>query len=127
MKLYLATIGLAALAASSAAVAQTKESAATPPEGGGSVWSMPWQLTPASPASAAQGEKTILAWVSDLGFVRGTPTVLGTLKSPMVPRPGRNAAVEPCREVVLAAAAPSPAPAAPRPFVLPDVLRPSGS
>jgi len=40
-----------------------------------------------------------------MGFVRGTPQTLNTLKTPLEPKPGRNSFVAACRQAVQNAAA----------------------
>lgn len=46
--------------------------------------SMPWQLTPASTASVAQGEKTIVVPDRRYGQVKGTPIAVANLDKPVV-------------------------------------------
>ena len=69
-------------------------------------WNMPWQLVPASPASAATGEETLTRWIADYGFVRGTSFALASLGTPLQSKPGSNGTVEACANVVRDAAAP---------------------
>ncbi|MDP4027119.1 hypothetical protein Q8W71_31540 [Methylobacterium sp. NEAU 140] len=71
----------------------------------GSGWTMPWQLSPASDASRAQGEVTVLGYVPGYGTVRGTPTALRYLFSALPDQPGRNSLVEACQASVGRAAA----------------------
>ncbi|TNC08767.1 hypothetical protein FF100_28425 [Methylobacterium terricola] len=67
-------------------------------------WAMPWQLSPASAASRAQGEQTLLIDIQGFGTVRGTQTALNYLFTPLFEQSGRNALVEACRDVVAQAA-----------------------
>jgi hypothetical protein len=62
---------------------------------------IPWQLTPASTASRAQGEKTFVKYVSRVGRVRGTVVALGYVSTPMTAYPGPHGLVQPCRRVIL--------------------------
>lgn len=58
-----------------------------------------------SPVSASQArEETIVAYVPQTGFVRGTRSAIASLGRPLEPAPGRNRTVEACREVVKAEA-----------------------
>lgn len=61
---------------------------------------IPWQLTPASTASEAQGERTTVRYVRKFGRVRGTRIALANLSKPMVPYPGPHQVVRPCRDVI---------------------------
>lgn len=60
---------------------------------------LPWELTPASTASEAQGEVTVVGHSTELGYVRGTRMALDNFHKPMTPFEGRSSrVVEPCRE-----------------------------
>jgi len=61
---------------------------------------IPWQLTPASTASEAQGERTTVRYVRKFGRVRGTRIALANISKPMVPYPGAHEVVRPCRDVI---------------------------
>jgi len=61
---------------------------------------IPWQLTPASTASEAQGERTTVRYVRKFGRVRGTKVALANLSKSMVPYPGPHEVVQPCRGVI---------------------------
>ena len=62
---------------------------------------MPWQIAPLGSAAQAAGEPTILSYVPQTGFVRGTSTALASLGRPLEPAPGQNRTVETCRDVVV--------------------------
>jgi hypothetical protein len=66
--------------------------------------SIPWQLTPASTASEAQGEKTTVIFVPKFGWVRGTEVGLANFSKAMKPYPGAHAVVRPCRNSLQAQA-----------------------
>lgn len=83
----------APLNAGSVAVAVAPE----PPNSSAASWQMPWQI---SPASKAQGEETVLAYVPNTGYVRGTPEVMASIGRPLTPAPGPNRTVDACRDVV---------------------------
>ena len=72
------------------------------PEGYHGVMAMeiPWQLTPASTASEAQGERTSVRYIRKFGRVRGTKVALANISKPMVPYPGPHRVVQPCRLVI---------------------------
>ena len=61
---------------------------------------IPWQLTPASTASEAQGERTSVRYVRKFGRVRGTRVALANISKPMIPYPGTHGVVQPCRAVM---------------------------
>jgi hypothetical protein len=61
---------------------------------------IPWQLTPASTASRAQGERTSVRYIRKFGRVRGTKVALANISKPMVPYPGPRGVVQPCRNVI---------------------------
>jgi hypothetical protein len=61
---------------------------------------IPWQLTPASTASKAQGERTSVRYVRKFGRVRGTKVALANISKPMLPYPGPHRVVQPCRHVI---------------------------
>jgi hypothetical protein len=61
---------------------------------------IPWQLTPASTASRAQGERTFVKYVIALGRVRGTVVALAYASTPMTAYPGPHGLVQPCRRVI---------------------------
>jgi hypothetical protein len=61
---------------------------------------IPWQLTPASTASEAQGERTTVRYMRKFGRVRGTRIALANISKPMVPYPGPHEVVRPCRDVI---------------------------
>lgn len=84
-----ASVGTVALAA-----------VAEPPDTSAASWQMPWQISPATSASKAQGEETVLAYVPNTGYVRGRPEVVASIGTPMTPAPGTNRTVEACRDVV---------------------------
>lgn len=69
-------------------------------------WTMPWQLTPVSPASVGQGELTQVAWIPGYGYMRGTLLALRYFFFPIPAQPGLNRTVSACKSVVAAAAAP---------------------
>jgi hypothetical protein len=58
------------------------------------------QLLVATREPQAQDEKSVLAYYPQIGFVRGTRTVLARLGIPLEPAPGPNRTVEACREAV---------------------------
>jgi hypothetical protein len=66
---------------------------------------IPWQLTPASTASEAQGERTSVRYVRKMGRVRGTDIALANLGKPMTAYPGAHSVVQPCRHAMLPQAA----------------------
>ncbi len=61
---------------------------------------MPWQLTPASTASIAQGESTIVVPNEKFGKVKGTPIAVANLEKPVVAYARRGRVVEACRAVI---------------------------
>jgi hypothetical protein len=61
---------------------------------------IPWQLTPASTASEAQGERTSVMYIRKFGRVRGTKVALANISKAMVPYPGPHGVVQPCRDVI---------------------------
>jgi hypothetical protein len=61
---------------------------------------IPWQLTPASTASEAQGERTSVRYIRKFGRVRGTKVALANISKPMVPYSSRHGVVQPCRDVI---------------------------
>jgi len=61
---------------------------------------IPWQLTPASTASQAQGERTTVRYVRRFGRVRATRVALANISKPMVPYPGPHEVLLPCRSVI---------------------------
>jgi len=108
MRSVIIAIGSATLLSATAAFGQTGGgSFATPPAQRSSAgWNMPWQLVPASPASGATGEETLMQWISNYGFVRGTSFALASLGTPLQSKPGANDTVQACANVVRDAAAP---------------------
>ncbi len=74
--------------------------ASEPPNTSPASWQMPWQISPASTASKAQGEETVLAYVPNTGYVRGTPEAVASIGVPLAIAPGPNRTVEACRDVV---------------------------
>lgn len=72
-----------------------------PPNASASTWQMPWQIAPLGPTAQAAGEPTILSYVPQTGFVRGTSLALASLGRPLDPAPGQNRTVETCRSVVV--------------------------
>ena len=73
----------------------------------GAQWNMPWQLSLASAASEAQGERTFVAYSNSLGFVKGTRQAIDYLDYPLSSIPTssqRNRTVEACKGVVEAEA-----------------------
>jgi hypothetical protein len=92
-----------AVAAVPTAPAPAPAAAAAPPEApntSAATWRMPWQVSPVSAASQAQGEQTIVSWVPETGYVRGTPRALASLGTPLRAVPGPNRTVDACRGVV---------------------------
>lgn len=71
-----------------------------PPNTSAASWQVPWQISPASTASKAQSEATVLAYVPNTGYVRGTPEVVASIGVPLTSAPGPNRTVEACRDVV---------------------------
>jgi hypothetical protein len=70
-------------------------------------WAMPSELSMASTGSVAAAGTTILAYHSQLGWVRGTSATLATLASPLTPRGGAPEwLVEACRAAIAEAAMP---------------------
>lgn len=68
---------------------------------------LPWELSPASTASEAQGEVTIVGIQPELGPIRGTRMALENFHKPMVDFEGRRSrVVEPCRAMAEAQAKP---------------------
>ena len=61
---------------------------------------IPWQLTPASTASIAQGESTIIVPNEKFGTVKGTPVAIANLEKPVVAFARRGRVVEACRKVI---------------------------
>lgn len=61
---------------------------------------IPWQLTPASTASIAQGETTIIAANEKYGKVKGTPIALANLDKPVYAFAKRGRIVDACRDVI---------------------------
>ena len=74
--------------------------AAPAPDTSAATWQMPWQIAPISTASQVAGEQTIVSWVPNTGFVKGTSAVLATIGQPLVQVPGQNRTVETCRTTV---------------------------
>lgn len=68
-----------------------------PPNSSAASWQMPWQI---SPASRAQGEEVVSAYVPNTGYVRGTPQAVAAIGAPLEAAPGPNRTVEACRDVV---------------------------
>lgn len=67
-------------------------------------WQMPFQLLPI--ASVSGGERdSVLAYVPQTGFVKGRPETVAAIGQPLQGRPGVNAALPACREVVTKEAA----------------------
>ena len=60
--------------------------------------SIPWQLTPASSASIAQGEVTVVADKPGVGRVRGTEKALSQLDQRIVPFTQADRVVNACRD-----------------------------
>ena len=61
---------------------------------------IPWQLTPASTASIAQGESTIIVANATYGKVKGTPLAIANLDKPLFAFTKRGRIVDACREVI---------------------------
>ena len=61
---------------------------------------MPWQLTPASTASIAQGEKTIIVANGRFGKVKGTPLAVANLDKPLIAFARRGPIVAACRSTI---------------------------
>lgn len=59
---------------------------------------LPWQLTPASTASVAQGETTIVVDKPGIGRIRGTQTALAKLDERIVPFSATSAVVSACKD-----------------------------
>ncbi len=60
--------------------------------------SIPWQLTPASSASIAQGESTVVAVKPGVGRVRGTEKALSQLDQRIVPYTKAGHVVSACKD-----------------------------
>jgi hypothetical protein len=54
----------------------------------------------ATPALGGSSEESVVVWVPQTGFVRGTRTTIAALGSPLQPAPGLNRTVEACRDRV---------------------------
>lgn len=107
MRFLTITAALAAALSTSGCVemlTRSNAAAGLPPEqapnGSAATWQMPWQISPIASRAEAEGEQTILSYVPETGFVRGTQTALAGLGRPLEPVPGPNRTVEPCRDVV---------------------------
>lgn len=61
---------------------------------------MPWQLTPASTASVAQGEKTIIVADARFGRIKGTPIAVADLDKPLIAFAPRGPIVEACKQTI---------------------------
>lgn len=61
---------------------------------------MPWQLTPASTASIAQGEQTIIIDNRRFGRVKGTPLAIANLEKPVIAFARRGAVVVACKKTI---------------------------
>ena len=61
---------------------------------------IPWQLTPASTASIAQGESTIIVASAKYGKVKGTPLAIANLDKPVFAFAKRGRIVDACREII---------------------------
>ena len=59
---------------------------------------IPWQLTPASTASVAQGETTIVVDKPGIGRIRGTQSALAKLDERIVPFSATTAVVSACKD-----------------------------
>ncbi len=59
---------------------------------------IPWQLTPASAASRAQGEATVVVNRSGLGTIRGTEQALAQLDQTIVPFQANSVNVTSCKK-----------------------------
>ena len=59
---------------------------------------LPWQLTPASTASVAQGETTIVVDKPGVGRIRGTETALAKLDERIVPFSNTTPVVSACKD-----------------------------
>ena len=73
---------------------------AAAPDTSAATWQMPWQIAPISTASQIAGEQTIMSWVPNTGFVKGTSAVLATIGQPLAEVPGPNRTVATCRTTV---------------------------
>lgn len=103
-----ATLALITLMSIQDAFAQTPNGSAGPARRGSR--GDPRQNIPSSPAAPAENSATpsqeaVSAYFDDMGFVRGNPQDLGTLKTPLESKPGRNSFVAACRQAVQNAAA----------------------
>ena len=58
---------------------------------------IPWQLTPASAASEAQGETTLVADVPKVGRLRGTEKAIANWSQPIVPYANDSKIVTACK------------------------------
>ena len=61
---------------------------------------IPWQLTPASTASIAQGESTIIVANEKYGKVKGTSLAIANLEKPVFGFTRRGRIVDACRDVI---------------------------
>ena len=61
---------------------------------------IPWQLTPASTASIAQGETTVVVPNQKYGKVKGTPLAIANLDKPVFAFTKRGRVVDACRDVI---------------------------
>lgn len=61
--------------------------------------SLPWQLTPSSTRSAAQGEKIIEVADERFGKVKGTPIAVANLDKPLIAFERRGPVVAACKKV----------------------------
>ena len=61
---------------------------------------IPWQLTPASTASIAQGEKTIVVANARFGKVKGTTIAVANLEKPLIAFAPRGPVVAACRQTI---------------------------
>lgn len=86
----------ASLGRSGLAVAAAPEAA----DSSAGSWQMPWQISRVSVASRAQGEDTVLVYVPNTGFVRGTPEAVASIGARLEPAQGPNRTVDACRDVV---------------------------
>jgi hypothetical protein len=91
------SLGLAACASATGSVASGGAS-----ERAAGTLQMPMQIARMDGEESRQ--QTVLAYLPNIGFVRGTPEALATVGRPLPVRPGPNRTVEACRAMVEAEA-----------------------
>jgi len=105
--LALSTAGCLDQSATTSLTAGSVAVATTPDPAGSSAasWQMPRQISPVPEAAEGQREQTVLAYIPNTGFVRGTREAVAAIGAPLEAAPGPNRTVEACREVVESEAA----------------------